>query len=40
MVLQDGVVQAFASHHELTATSDFYNEALRLSVLQTSPAGA
>jgi ABC-type multidrug transport system fused ATPase/permease subunit len=40
MVLQNGVVSAFDNHERLAATSDFYNEALRLSVLHTSPAGA
>jgi ABC-type multidrug transport system fused ATPase/permease subunit len=40
MVLQNGAVQAFDGHATLASTSDFYNEALRLSVLQTSPASA
>jgi ATP-binding cassette, subfamily B, bacterial len=40
MVLINGVVQGFDRHDELVSNSDFYEEALRLSVMQHSTAGS
>jgi ATP-binding cassette, subfamily B, bacterial len=40
MVLINGVVQGFDRHEELIRNSDFYEEALRLSVMQHSSASA
>jgi ABC-type multidrug transport system fused ATPase/permease subunit len=39
MVLANGVVQGFDRHDNLISSSDFYEEALRLSVMQPSSAG-
>jgi ABC-type multidrug transport system fused ATPase/permease subunit len=40
MVLANGAVQGFDRHDELISSSDFYEEALRLSVMQHSSASA